>query len=360
MEGRAIQVVGLGASTPIGRSVWASAAAARAGVCGFSEHAFMVDTAGEPMRVARVASVGTRVQDARRYCQLLFPAMDEALARVRETIVRDRPRLGLALALPPVRPGRPRDLGERLPRLVAQQYPGLFTDFSIFECGHAAGYAALDTALDRISCLTLDACIVAGVDSYLVPETLEWIEACDQFHGAGQQNNAWGFVPGEAASAMVVSSQALAAKAGVDAYGEIAGVGLARETELIKTDGVCIGAGLTRSFRAALDTLSPGERIQNVFCDLNGETYRADEYGFTALRTKDRFVAATDFVAPADCWGDIGAAGGPLHAALGLIAHRKKYGNGPVSLAWGSSESGERGAAVVRAAQTAGGGMRCR
>jgi 3-oxoacyl-[acyl-carrier-protein] synthase-1 len=54
-------------------------------------------------------------------------------------------------------------------------------------------------------------------------------------------------------------------------------------------------------------------------------------------------------VAPADVWGDVGAAGALLHLCLAVICHRKRYGKGPVSMAWGSSESGERGAAVIRA-----------
>ncbi len=355
MDARPIPVIGLGACTPIGRTVWASAAAARAGLCGFSEHRFMVDTAGEPMRIARARWIGTTVEPVRRCCELLFPAIEESLTGVRDLVLRHRLRVGLALALPPDRPGRPHNLGAHLSRAVAHTFPGLFADVVVFECGHAAGYLALNAARERITVAALDTCVVAGVDSYLVPETLEWVEACDQLHGGGQENNAWGFIPGEAGSAIVVASHAWAAQAGLEPYGEVVGVGLGRETERIKTDGVCIGAGLTQAFRAALETLPPEEQIHNVFCDLNGETYRADEYGFTALRTKSRFRAATDFVAPADCWGDIGAAGAPLHAALGLVAHRKKYSRGPLSLVWGSSESGERGAAVIRAAHTNGG-----
>lgn len=88
---------------------------------------------------------------------------------------------------------------------------------------------------------------------------------------------------------------------------------------------------------------------------MNGETYRADEFGFAALRTRERFRSATDFVAPADCWGDIGAAGMPLHSALALIANRKRYGKGPISLVWASSESGERGAVLLRGFDPRGG-----
>ena len=53
MAGEPIHVVSLGASTPVGRCAWSSAAAVRAGISGFGQHPYMIDTAGEPMRVAR-------------------------------------------------------------------------------------------------------------------------------------------------------------------------------------------------------------------------------------------------------------------------------------------------------------------
>jgi 3-oxoacyl-[acyl-carrier-protein] synthase-1 len=80
---------------------------------------------------------------------------------------------------------------------------------------------------------------------------------------------------------------------------------------------------------------------------MNGEPYRADEYGFTVARTSERFVDAADFLAPADCWGDVGAASGPLYLGLAAAAGRRRYSQGPYWLAWTSSESGERCAALL-------------
>lgn len=343
-----LAIVGLGASTPIGRNVWASAAAARAGVCGFSEHPFMIDTAGEPMRIARAPWLDVDVEGAQRFAALLIPAIREALAPALDGLRAQGVRPGLALALPPERPGAPGDLPERMQRAVGNDFPTVFADVQVFAVGHAAGHIALDAALQNCGRGGVKAWLVAGVDSYLAPETLEWVEACDQLHGGGALNNAWGFIPGEAAGALLVCEAALARAAGLEVFGEVMAVGLGHETKLIKTDSVCIGEGLTQAFRGALGSVAPGEIVHNVFCDLNGETYRADEYGFAALRTRERFCAATDFVAPADCWGDVGAAGMPLHAALGVICHRKRYGKGPLSMVWASSESGERGAALIR------------
>jgi 3-oxoacyl-[acyl-carrier-protein] synthase-1 len=79
---------------------------------------------------------------------------------------------------------------------------------------------------------------------------------------------------------------------------------------------------------------------------MNGEPYRADEFGFAAVRVKESFMAASDFVAPADCWGDVGAASMPLSVILATIAGWKSYAKGPHAFVWASSESGERGASL--------------
>ena len=57
--------------------------------------------------------------------------------------------------------------------------------------------------------------------------------------------------------------------------------------------------------------------------------------------------SASEFVAPADCWGDVGAAGATLHLMLAAIAAHKLYARGRLAFVWGSAEGGERGAALL-------------
>src|SRR5204863_8241044 len=47
-----VYLVGLGATTPVGRDALSTAAAVRAGISGFAEHPYLFDTAGEPIRAA--------------------------------------------------------------------------------------------------------------------------------------------------------------------------------------------------------------------------------------------------------------------------------------------------------------------
>jgi 3-oxoacyl-[acyl-carrier-protein] synthase-1 len=340
-----LYIVGMGAASSIGRGVWANAAAARAGLSGFREHPFMVDSVGEAMRVARAPWLDSCLGGRFRLQELLFPAIDEALKPL--AAYMERLRLTLMLALPPVRPGRPEALPAEMRQAVDERYGALFEHVLPFACGHAGGIVALGEAARLLASEQPRCCAVAGVDSYLEPETLEWIEACDQLHGAGPENNAWGFIPGEAAGVLLLGNHVLASRM-ADVFAAVVGLGIAQETKLIKTDAVCIGAGLTQAFREALGTLSPQDAVHNIFCDQNGEKYRADEYGFATLRTKQRFRSIGDFHTPADCWGDIGAAGAIVHVTLATISQRKRYGKGPLSLVCASSEGGERGAAVIR------------
>lgn len=346
MSAATVYVAAIGASTPVGRDGWSSAAAVRAGVSGFTEHPFMVDTVGEPMKVAMAPWLDLACESLDRFEALLIPAIEQALEPI-TAFGDDRLRVALALGLPPTRPGLIGNLDGLLRATVASRLPNRFAAVATFTVGHAGGYLGLHAAWRRLTDGGFDACVIAGVDSYLAPETLEWLEAEDQLHGAGRLNNAWGFIPGEAAGAVLVMTGPAAQKVSASPLARVVSVGKAFEPKRMKTETVCIGEGLTAAFRESLQVLPPGLQVTDVFCDMNGEPYRADEFGFAALRTKEWFVSASDFVAPADCWGDVAAATAPLSMLLATAAGAKSYANGQFAFTWASSESGERGAALL-------------
>jgi 3-oxoacyl-[acyl-carrier-protein] synthase I len=343
-----VYIAALGASTPVGRDALSSAAAVRAGISGFVQHPYMIDTAGEPMRAAMAPWLDIDLQGTERFEALLFPAIDQALESF-DADAGAKLRLGLALGLPSARPGLPADIGRTLRAAIATRYPNRFVAQAILESGHAAGLLGLHATVRKMAAGAFEACIVAGVESYLAPETLEWLEANDQLHSAGPLNNAWGFIPGEAAGAALLVTERALPRLGLAPLGRVVGVGQGFEENRIKTETVCIGEGLTTAFREALSALPPDAQVTDVYCDMNGEPYRADEFGFAALRTKEAFVSASDFIAPADCWGDVSAASGPLGLLLSTMAARKAYAKGPLTFVWASSETGERGAALLSA-----------
>lgn len=346
MDKQLAYITALGASTAVGRDAWSSAAAVRAGISGFTQHPYMIDTAGESMRVAIAPWLDINLTGIERFEALLYPAIDQVLASLNERFDY-RLRIALSLGLPSSRPGLPVDIQASLMKSISYKYSGVFQAVAAFPNGHAAGLLALDAAVKKLSIGDYDACVVAGVDSYIEPETLEWLEECDQLHSAGPLNNAWGFIPGEAAGALLLMRSGLVEHLHLIPLARILGVGTAFEAKRIKTETVCIGEGLTQAFRGALAALPQETKITDVYCDMNGEPYRADEYGFTVLRTKEAFETASDFVAPADCWGDLSAAGGPLHIGLAAIEGTKSYAKEGFALVWASSEGGERGATLL-------------
>jgi 3-oxoacyl-[acyl-carrier-protein] synthase-1 len=298
------------------------------------------------MRVASANWLDTGLGGAERFEALLLPAIEQSLSPV---VSGTAPlmRCALMLGLPSSRPGLQESLQSHILARIQRRYGDRLVSVSAYPAGHAAGLLALESAIEMLAQGSLDGCVVASVDSYLEPETLHWIESCDQFHGAGRLNNAWGFIPGEAAGAVLVLGARAAEKMRFKPLAHILGTGSAHEPKRIKTRTVCIGEGLTQAFRAALAALPAGTQVSDVYCDMNGEPYRADEYGFACLRTKEAFMSVSDFVAPADCWGDVGAAGASLHLVLAAIAGANGYARGGTALIWASAEKGERAAALV-------------
>ena len=121
-----------------------------------------------------------------------------------------------------------------------------------------------------------------------------------------------------------------------------------REANLIKTSDVCIGAGLVEVVGEALKSHLPHtETIDTVICDINGERYRSEEWGFVCLRLGQHFADPTLYLSPSNIWGDMGAASGPLFAMLACQAAMRGYAAGPRTFLWASSEGGLRAAALL-------------
>jgi len=350
----AVLVVGLGARTAIGTRAAGTAAAVRAGVSGAAQHPFVVDSAGRRMVVARAPYLDMAATWTERVSALAGAAATEAAFPLAETGrdggVPDR-SLPVFLGLPPPRPGRAADhvpITERVAANLAEL--GITARMAApSEAGHASGAMALGAAWRAVRSGATPFALAGGVDSYLDAETLEWLEANDQVHAAGPYNNPHGFIPGEGAGFVLLAAAPVAEPAGLKAATELSAVAAATEAKLIKTAAVCVGEGLTDLFRHLKAGLEAGTQVDELYCDMNGEPYRADEFGFATIRAGELFRNASEFIAPADCWGDVGAASAPLFLMLADAAVRRCYASGPVSAGFTSAESGVRAGFIARA-----------
>ena len=248
-----VVIVALGACTPVGRDAWSSAAAVRAGISGFVQHPYMIDTAGEPMRAAIAPWIDIGLSGADRLEALLFPALDQALEPLASH--QGAPlNMAIALGLPSARPGLPEDIQRQMLARINKRYARHFSSAASFAAGHAAGLIATQAAFAKLMQGTFDACVVAGVDSYIEPLTLEWLEANDQLHSAGPLNNAWGFIPGEAGAALLLMRESVAQAAGLEVLAVVLGTGSAMEPKRIKTETVTYaspaGSGTMKGYLA--------------------------------------------------------------------------------------------------------------
>ena len=342
-----ISILGIGAQTPIGRSALAAAAAVRCGLSAYDEHPYQVDGEGEPMVVVRADWLDESAPLVERIASLAVDAAEEAVAQATPS-GRDRmpgtwsTYLGLS--------------GDNLHDDVQRRALESFwkktgKDWSVAPLrtvyeGHSAGLLALENATQDLLAGRAEICLVGGADSYIDPWRLEMLEAAELLR---TETNRWGFTPGEGAAFCVLAKSSFAQAHGLESLGEIAAIETSAESNLQGTETVCVGQGLTDALRGVLSAAE--DPVSDVYCDLNGQTYRADEYAFTVCRTSNRFRDAGDFIAAADCWGDVGAASGPLALVLAVAAGTRNYAHGKLSLLWTSScQLAQRAAALLRTA----------
>jgi 3-oxoacyl-[acyl-carrier-protein] synthase I len=339
-----LAIVGCGARTPVGLNRRTSAAAVRAGISRITEHPFMLDRFGEPMKVARDARLDPHLEGSERLAALAIPAAQEALAPLAG---RPSAKIVMTVGHGNKRPGHDDRAAAALLGALCDSLRALVTIEDVLHSGegHAAGIWAMQAAQRLIWAGRIDAVLAGAVDSYLSRDTLEWLDDHEQLHS---DENIYGFCPGEAAGFVLITRMDIARYLGSPPLTSLVSVGTGREPNRINTEDICLGDGLSGAFREATNPLGSHEKIDRIICDMNGERYRGNEYGFAVLKCPGRFKNAASFEAPADCWGDVGAASGPLYASLVIEAEARRYAKGPLSLIWASSETGLRAAAVLR------------
>lgn len=340
-------MIALAARTPVGLTAESSAAAVRAGISRIVLHPFMADWESENVRGAIDGLLDPSLLGWQRLAALAGGALAEITEKLAATpLGAATPRV--FLALPEPRPGIIQ-ADERL--LVteleaAQAKAGRPIQVTLLGRGHAGGLEGLAKAGAEIRAGSDDIYIVGGVDSYFDFDTLDWLQEHRQLQ---TEETRGGFFPGEAAGFVALVGDRIVRRHKLATFGSLSSWGLAIERKRIKTEDINLGEGLAQALAEAMAGLGGRpEAVHDVYCDINGERFRSEEWGFALLRVPQA-VQTQDYTAPVDCWGDVGSASGPLFCILAARAWARRYAGGRRALVWAGSEAGARAAVFLDA-----------
>jgi 3-oxoacyl-[acyl-carrier-protein] synthase I len=330
-----VAILNSGMVTGVGFSAPASCAAIRAGITGFVETRFMFD--GEWMIGCPVPfEHGWRGRE--RLLRMVVPAIEECLAGIEP---HHTPEVSLLLCVAEQdRPGRIAGMDDTFFQEVQERLGRRFHSQSyLIARGRIGGVQAVDYAR-RLLAAGMRFCIVAGVDSYLVAETLRSFVDRRRVLTAG---NSDGLIPGEAAAAVLLASDSATEPAF-----QCRGIGYGTEPAPVESDRPLRADGLVAAFRGALAeaNLTLGQ-IDYRITDLSGEQYGFKEAALALIRVLRQRKQEFDLWHPADCIGEVGAAAVPAVLAVAMAAAQKGYAPGRRAISHFAADTGERAAMIL-------------
>ncbi len=337
-------VAGLGAATALGKRHTTSVAASRAGIRAATQHASMVDQRGAPVVTAPARWLHDDLAGIDRWVALARPAAAEAVT-MGQGVLRRLGRPALVLGLPDDRPGRPQGLDDAIVTTVLQAIPQDVrpTAVEMVRTGSSASTMALQAAWDLLQRGDARCVLVGGVDSLIDADAVEWLDEHDVLHHPA---TAWGVVPAEAAGfVLLVADPEGRGPADRVAVRILATGSSSQAVEHPPT--IRTGHDLTAAFHHALAPLGPQQTVGRVLCDMAGDPFMADEYGFSVMRCAERFEDASRLCTPGDRWGHVGAAAGVLLLAVAYSGWHRGYEHVEHQLSWTGSWAGHRSAALL-------------
>jgi len=339
MSTHALAIQATGLVTPVGLTTALSCAAFRAKLTNPTPTRF-IDAEGAPI-MAHQVELELPWRGVPKLAKMAAMAIEEALQGVPKD---EWPQLPLLLCVAEKeRPGRVDGLDEALYAEVEQALGVRFAAGSMVVPHGRVGVAV---ALSQARAMLAGAdrpplVLIAAADSLLVWPTLDHFDQVGRLLAPGNSN---GFIPGEAAGALLV---------GTPTPGQpellCTGIGFAREAAHIDSEAPQRADGLTEAIRASLaDAGCEMHDMDFRITDLSGEHYYFKEATLALSRTLRRLKDEFDIWHPAECTGETGAGSGMAVIALAREACRKGYAHGNHILTHWSNDAGQRAAVTLR------------
>jgi 3-oxoacyl-[acyl-carrier-protein] synthase-1 len=335
-------ILAAGMVTGVGLSAPASCAAIRCGINNFNESHFVSRT-GTRLIGSEVA-LERPWRGLAKLTKMAVLAVRECLDALQKTSPDVLMPLILCVAEED-RQGRIPGLGGPLLLDMERALSVKFhPESSVVPQGRVGGAIALLRAQRLIHEHRLPHVILVGVDSYLSGPTLAAFEERDRLLTPANSN---GFIPGEAASAVLLARPEEGAE--LICYGP----GFARESATIDSGHPLRGDGMVHAVRSALAAASIDlENVDYRISDVSGEQYRFKEVALATIRVLRQRKVGLGLWHPADSIGETGAAVLPTMLAVLYYGARKRYLPGRTFMAHLSNDDDKRAALVVRAQRT--------
>jgi 3-oxoacyl-[acyl-carrier-protein] synthase-1 len=357
-----VVVTGLGLISPVGLTAAQSCAAIRAGITRLTEHPVYTcipedtdspeaqaaqDEEGEPLRAGVVPGLPLDLPGDVRLLRLALIALQRLLT---ETGLgrRDMPRTALLVALPlPDAATAPWKLTQRFTQELCQR-AGVeeWAEQEAVAAGPVGVLRMVRKAAELLQARRVDFAVVLAADSFIDMERLSLLDEGWRLKSA---RNVDGFTPGEAGAALLLENRRAAERRGAPMLARLGPMAFGTEPSPIGSEKWSTGTGLSEALRPLLST-RPGEEVGSwVLCDLNGESYRASEWGLVRTRLAKALPPPRKLLHPADRIGDAGTALVGVLIACAAQAFVRGYAPAQSALLWAGSDDGERGALVLRA-----------
>lgn len=338
MSRHALAIMESGMISSVGFNAPASCAAIRCGIDNIQETRFM-DSGGEWIMGSSVL-LEKPWRGTKKLSKMLASALRECIAGNLQFGLEEIPVL-ICLAEND-RPGRLADLEDNVFRETQEELGVRFHEkSSLLSHGRVSVGMALRQAHKLIYGEGIRKVIIAGADSLLVGPTLSAYEEQERLLTSQNSN---GFIPGEAAAAVMVGPVIATQEPQLLCLG--VGTGVEKATE--ESELPLRAEGLVQAIRAALAEAGCSlEAMDFRITDVSGGQYSFKEASLALTRILRERKEEFDIWHPSDCIGEVGAAIGVVILTVCLAANRKAYAPGNNILCHLANDDGKRVAIIL-------------
>jgi len=190
----------------------------------------------------------------------------------------------------------------------------------------------------------LDRLVILSADSGLDGHSLAWFMESERLKQADQPA---GLMPGEAAAALLIETEDAARARGARCRARLSAAVTDSEPHGFVNGERQHGRATARVLGSALRSAGAVAFSGDVITDLNGEAWRAYEFGAASVQVSRSLLNDPRIITPAMSIGDVGAASALVESIVAVRAFERGYATSTSTLVACMSASGRVGAMLL-------------